>query len=114
MEEKDKQLCIKVFERVLYTLKYYKDEEPNGHIYYKTAQGYPWICNMIEFTEIEGKEKYNLIVNRYFYNQMPTKDLHQEFFNHFTFTDEYCWWTLHSKGLIQRILFLEKLIKNLK
>lgn len=123
MKKKDKLKCIKVLERVLYTLQYFNEEEPKGHVYDKTARGYPFICNMIEFTEID----IDLVLN-YLRNQQPTSEKYLTFFNNISFWKNKslhyyipkslslsgCWWATTTAGVKQRIKFLTFLIKKLK
>ena len=73
------------------------------------------VCYQIEllshtnngFTDNEMKEFYN-----WFISQKPHEKLHSKFFKDITFTNGHWWWVRDKRGLEQRILFIEHLIKK--
>lgn len=118
MKQRWNEKIVKVMERVLYTLEHFKDEDPHAHIYDRTAAGYPFICNMIDFTEAEGIDESDIIaIGRWFRRQIPTIDNYPEFFKAKSFIGQNSWWNLgvrHGKSQTERIKFVKMLLKELK
>lgn len=72
-----------------------------------------YICYLIDSIKnpIESE-----ILKNHFISQKPNKNLHQEFYNHKNFVDDYAWWDWKNledvyENDAQRRLFIEKMIK---
>jgi hypothetical protein len=98
----DKLKRVEILKRVLERLKY--PTNASRGVCYQIV----WLSHTNSgFTDNEMKEFEN-----WFISQKPHAKLHSKFFKHITFTNGFWWWVRDKRGLEQRILFVEHLIKK--